>query len=189
MTILKSVSFHIDPETIAIVAYMYHSGKGPGETSQYRTEGRLVKVAALQEEIKALQADADGTWSWPGLAEEGWPILSYNSQTTKAAGAKWLEGRLKKAGTFAAGLTVLNGYKPSDQIYKASREYALEYTIPGEVAGQTLNLKTIHGREMTAFDDSALARIEEIHSEFLNLKSAFFRKVKTTRRPKTVAKV
>lgn len=137
MAILKAVSMKVDPDTIAIVSFMYHTEVDPLDPvgkrkdrskSQYRFEGRKVKIADLQAEITQMKAAPDAPWAWPNLT--GW-TAAYDSEAKNSRGAKWLADRIKKAKDLDTGFKILNGWKASSNDYKNSRKYELQgYKLP-----------------------------------------------------------
>ena len=135
MAILKAVSIKIDADTIAILSFMYHTETDPltGKTnrakSQYRYEGRIVKIADLQKEIEDMKAKPTDAWKWPTL--EDWRC-SYDCEATNARGAKWLESRIKKALDWPTAEKVLGGWKPAKNDIKESRKYDItDYVSDG----------------------------------------------------------
>ena len=137
MSILKGVSAKVNDDTLMILAFMYHVELDPSDPegkrknrskSQYRYEGRIVKVDTLKEEIQAMKANPDAPWRWPSLPD--WRT-SYDNEPNNKRGAKWLEARIKKAVDWPTFEKLLNGWKPSSNDYKDSRKY--------EVQGYTCN--------------------------------------------------
>ena len=157
MAILKAVSIKVDPDTIAILSFMYHTEVDPLDPagkrkdrskSQYRFEGRKVKVSDLQAEIAKMKADPDAPWAWPNLPD--W-TASYDGEAKNSRGAKWLADRIKKAKDLDTGFKILNGWKASSNDYKNSRKYELTgYTLPD---GKTLDLtpETLKALDCTTF--------------------------------------
>lgn len=160
MAILKAVSVKIDPDTIAILSFMYHTELDPSDPagkkkdrskSQYRYEGRVVKIADLQDEITKMKMEPDAPWRWPTL--ETWRA-SYDNEATNKRGAKWLESRIKKALDPDVAFKVLNGWKPSKDDYKDNRKYdLLGYQTPDgktvDITPETLPTLTTFSKILT----------------------------------------
>ena len=131
MAILKATSVKLDNDTLMILSFMYHTEATAGENgrmktdrskSQYRYEGRIVKIADLQNEITEMEAKPTEAWKWPNLID--WRC-SYDEDATNARGAKWLKARIKKAVDWPTGEKILNGWKASKNDYSDSRKYDL----------------------------------------------------------------
>lgn len=160
MAILKAVSVKLDADTIAILSFMYHTELDPSDPagkkkdrskSQYRYEGRVVKIADLQNEISKMKAEPDAPWRWPTL--ETWRA-SYDNEATNKRGAKWLESRIKKALDPDIAFKVLNGWKPSKNDYKDNRKYdLLGYQTPDgntiDITPETLPTLTTFSKILT----------------------------------------
>lgn len=149
MAILKGISTKIDDETLMILTFMYHTEidlTDPAQKrvnrskSQYRYEGRIVKIAALEKEIADLQTKPTDSWKWPSL--DNWRI-SYDNEPTCARAAKWYKSRINKATNWETCEKILNGWKASTNNYKDTRKYDISgYTTS---TGQTIdiNLETL----------------------------------------------
>lgn len=94
MAILKGTSVKLDDDNILILAFMYHTEKGDRSKSEYRYEGRIMKIADLKAEIAAYEADPTASWKWPNLDQ--WDI-AYDRKSNNERAAKWFKARLSKA--------------------------------------------------------------------------------------------
>lgn len=94
MAVLKGTSVMLDADTILLLAFMYHTEKGDRSKSEYRYEGRIMRLSDLQNEIKQMEDHASEMWKWPGLQD--WN-LAYDGQMCAGRGAKWLNCRISKA--------------------------------------------------------------------------------------------
>ena len=130
LAVLKGTSVMLDPDTIMILAFMYHTEKGDRSKSEYRYEGRILKLADLKAEITKMENDASSMWKWPNLDE--WN-LAYDGQMNAGRGAKWLNCRISKAYKNWDDFMKLvrDGIKPTGK-QTNSAKYDLDgYTIDG----------------------------------------------------------
>lgn len=143
MAILKAVSVKLDPDTVLLLTFMYHTerqtgssvilnanGKAPIDRtkSQYRYEGRIAKIKDIEAEIADAKAHPTDPWLWPGL--NGWQISGTPASNRKDE-ARWLALKLKKAVDWSTAQKIFAGWKKSSNDYKDSRKYDLVgYTLP-----------------------------------------------------------
>lgn len=128
MAILKGLSIKLDDENIVILTFMYHTEfdqtmqKKDRSKSQYRFEGRKLKIADLQTEINKMTENPTEYWRWPTLDQYK---INYAGEITNRRGARWLTARLAKAVDWQTAEMLLNGYKISSKDYKDSRKYEI----------------------------------------------------------------
>lgn len=144
MALIKACSIKTAPDTVVIIAEMYHTEKNPTTNkvdrskSEYRYEGRAVSVADLQTEIKDMEAKPTDFWKWPNLPD--WKML-YCKSDLNSRGAKWLDDKLKKAVSLENGLKILDGAKRNIHTGEYDPKPSCKYDLTGyTMNGQSFSL-------------------------------------------------
>jgi hypothetical protein len=121
MEIMRSTSVELDPETVLVVTYQYHTEKDPDDpdghrnlrsASRYRTLGFVLKKDEIEKQIyeRNLLENRLAPWKWPQDPSWQGEIL-YMKDASNAAFSNWLRLRMKKLLKWEDGLNVLRGYK------------------------------------------------------------------------------
>lgn len=125
--IMKSVSVEIDPDTILVATYQYHTeplvdengqtvygptgnAKSDRSKSYYCWKAKIWNKADLKAEIAALKSDARRLDPWMWLPTDRFVTL-YDRDSTNGGHANWLSNKLKKAKPWEEGLEILKGFK------------------------------------------------------------------------------
>ena len=102
IAISKAISVKLDPDTIAIIAHVYHTGNhkvDPNDKSWYKYIGRVVKIADLEAEIAEKNKAENRLNPWKWNCSE-WPTdwyFGYDNGNDQAKEVKWLKMKIKKA--------------------------------------------------------------------------------------------
>lgn len=137
MEILRAASAKLDPETLFVATYQYHTEKDPGDPagkrnlrakSRYRLLGRVEKVADLEAKMAALRADESrlGPWKWPDDPSWDGSIL-YSKDATNAGRSNWIRLKISKAVSWENMLRLMKGLKKdTDKSSPTFGQYVVE---------------------------------------------------------------
>lgn len=121
MEILRAVSAKLDPETLFVVTYQYHTEKDPSdpegkrtckEKSRYRMLGRIEKIKDLEAKMIELGRDENRLkpWKWPDDPSWDGKIL-YAKDASAAGRSNWIRLKIRKAISWENLLLSMQGYK------------------------------------------------------------------------------
>lgn len=145
--ILRAMSTKLDPETLFVITYQYHTTKDPNDPkgrktlrgeSRYRMLGRIEKIKDLEAKMAELRRDQArlSPWKWPDDPSWDGNIL-YAKDATNAGRSNWIRLKLNKAIPWESAQALMRGFKKdTDKKSKTFGKYVVrtpgsEYDVKG----------------------------------------------------------
>ena len=166
MEIMRAACLELDPETVFVVTYQYHTEKDPDDpegkrnlraASRYRTLGMI----ARKTDLEALALDANRMenrlrpWKWPN--DPSWAgCVLYMKDSSMAGFANWLRLKLKKAIPWEDGIRLLAGYKKDTR--KGSPTFGKYCIFNANAVYDLKGYETASGEKIDLDDREALLR-------------------------------
>ena len=136
MEILRAASAKLDPETIFVMTYQYHTEKDPDDPqgkknlrakSRYRLLGRIERVQDLEAKMAELRRDENrlSPWKWPDDPSWDGKIL-YAKDASAAGRSNWIRLKINKAVEWDTMLLLMQGFKKDTD--KSSRPFG-QYVV------------------------------------------------------------
>ena len=121
MEILRAASAKLDPETVFVMTYQYHTEKDPDDPngkkklrakSRYRMLGRIEKLQDLEAKMAELRRDENrlSPWKWPDDPSWDGKIL-YAKDASSAGRSNWIRLKINKALSWDNMLLLMQGFK------------------------------------------------------------------------------
>ena len=133
MEILRAASAKLDPETVFVMTYQYHTEKDPDDPngkkklrakSRYRMLGRIEKLQDLEAKMAELRRDENrlSPWKWPDDPSWDGKIL-YAKDASSAGRSNWIRLKINKAVSWDNMLLLMQGVKKDTKKDSRTFEY------------------------------------------------------------------
>ena len=121
MEILRAASARLNPSTLFVITYQYHTEKDPTDpkgrrtvkaASRYRMLGRIEKIADLEAKMAELRRDENrlSPWKWPD--DPSWAgNMLYSKDATSGGRSNWIRLKINKAVSWENLLLLMQGFK------------------------------------------------------------------------------
>ena len=160
MEILRAASAKLDPETVFVMTYQYHTEKDPDDPngkkklrakSRYRMLGRIEKLQDLEAKMAELRRDENrlSPWKWPDDPSWDGKIL-YAKDASSAGRSNWIRLKINKALSWDNMLLLMQGFKKDTK--KGSKTLGQYVVMTPGAAYDTKGYTCSHG-DVIAIDD------------------------------------
>ena len=134
--ILRAVSARLDPDTLFVMTYQYHTEKDPTDphnrrtiknVSRYRFLGRVEKIGDLEAKMAEFRKTENrmNPWKWPDDPSWDGKIL-YSKNSSNMTRSNWIRLKISKALDWNDALLALNGFKrDTDPDSKTFRQFVI----------------------------------------------------------------
>ena len=164
MEILRAASAKLDPETVFVMTYQYHTEKDPDDPngkkklrakSRYRMLGRIEKLQDLEAKMAELRRDENrlSPWKWPDDPSWDGKIL-YAKDASSAGRSNWIRLKINKALSWDNMLLLRQGCKKDTD--KKSRTFGQYVVMTPGAAYDTKGYTCSNGDVIDIDDKEAL---------------------------------
>lgn len=160
MEILRAASTKLDPETVFVMTYQYHTEKDPDDPqgkknlrakSRYRMLGRIERLSDLEAKMAELRRDENrlSPWKWPDDPSWDGKIL-YAKDASAAGRSNWIRLKINKAVEWDNMLLLMQGFKKDTD--KSSRMFG-QYVVRNPGAAYDVKGYTCSNGDVIDIDD------------------------------------
>jgi len=160
MEILRAASTKLDPETVFVMTYQYHTEKDPDDptgkknlrsASRYRMLGRIEKLSDLEAKMAELRRDENRLFAWKWPDDPSWDgSILYAKDATNAGRSNWIRLKINKAIPWESMLLLMQGFKKDTD--KSSRTFG-QYVVRNPGAAYDVKGYTCSNGDTIDIDD------------------------------------